>query len=59
MGSWYPRGTPGGSTFNFAYGYDELPNGYGNICSGDSTYMTKYGLAANNKAAGLGKWTRQ
>ena len=58
-GSWYPSGTPGGSTFNFAYAYDVQPDGYGNICAGDRSYMTKYGLAEKNRNAGLGNWTRQ
>ena len=58
-GSWYPSGTPGGSTFNFAYGYDAGANEYGNICSCERSYMTKYGLAANNTYCGLGNWTRQ
>jgi hypothetical protein len=58
-GSWYPQGTPGSSTFNFAYDYDLYGGYYGNICSGDPSYMDKYGLAKNYQAAGLGKWTRQ
>jgi hypothetical protein len=61
-GSWYPTGTPGSSTFNFAYQYDKnnknIP-GYGNICACDRSYMTKYGLASNNTFCGVGNWTPQ
>ena len=58
-GSWYPNGTPGSSTFNFAYAYDIQPDGYGNICAVDKSYMKKYGLAEKNRDAGSGDWTRQ
>jgi len=61
-GSWYPTGTPGSSTFNFAYQYDKNNKnfpGYGNICACDRSYMTKYGLAANNTFCGVGNWTPQ
>ncbi len=58
-GSWYPQGTPGSSTFNFAYAYDVVNGDYGNICAVEPSYMDKYGLAKNNRAGGLGKWTRQ
>ena len=61
-GSWYPTGTPGSSTFNFAYQYDKNNKtfaGYGNICACDRSYMTKYGLASNNTYCGVGNWTPQ
>jgi len=38
-GSYYPEGTPGGSTFNVST--LDIINNYGNICSGDSSYMNK------------------
>ena len=61
-GSWYPSGTSGMSTFNFAYSYDKnnkIVPGYGNICACDKNFMTKYGLAANNTYCGSGNWTPQ
>jgi hypothetical protein len=57
-GSWYPQGTPGGSTFNFAYAYDAVGN-YGNICTTDPSYISKYGLSKTNDTAGFSSWKRQ
>ncbi len=58
-GSWYPQGTPGGSTFNFAYAYDLWGGNYGNICTTDPSYISKYGLSKTYDTAGFSSWKRQ
>ena len=59
-GSWYPPdGKSGGSSFNFAFGYDFVGGNYGNICATVPSQMTTYGLAATHTPAGLGHWARQ
>ena len=65
-GSWYPVGSPGSSTFNFAESYDfngseivELGGGYGgygNICCGDASYCVTYDLRQDHDPSGSGHW---
>ncbi len=62
-GSWYPNdGVSGSSNFNFAYGYDTSPGGWGNICSCNSSQLQKYGLGVKFPqpcGIGSGQWIRQ
>lgn len=60
-GSWYPTGSPGGSSFNFAYAYDfggGGSSGYGNICCGTPSLCRKYNIPKVHTSAGEGRWHR-
>jgi hypothetical protein len=65
-GSYYPEGTPGDSTFNFAITYDfngseileegGAYGGYGNICACDTSYCDLYDLSCPHSYCGVGHW---
>ena len=66
LGAYYPEGTPGDNTFNFAIPYDfngsdiveegGAYGGYGNICACDTSYCDLYGLDCSHTYCGVGHW---
>jgi hypothetical protein len=57
-GSWYPPSTGGSYFFNFAYSFEMLSGGYGNICD-HGGYARGYGIATRYLGGLRGRWYRQ